>query len=89
MIIKCKYDPEKDIQETIPDLAMSIKMALTTGIIKDTADTTPYSKMTDTNEVGHYLHDAIDIAMESRRVQGILNSQLTSNQANFNAPNPD
>lgn len=88
MITPCKFDKLADIQETIPDLAMSIKMAMTTGVIKDTADTTPYSKMTSTDEVGHYLTDTIDIALESRRVQGILNSQAASNAANFNT-NPE
>ena len=88
MITKCCFDKNLDIQETIPDLAISIKMAMATGIVKDTADTTPYSKMTDTAEVGHYLTDAIDIALESRRVQGILNSQAASNAANFET-NPE
>lgn len=88
MITKCKFNPERDIQETVPDLAISIKMAMATGIVKDTATTTPYSKMTSTDEVGHYLTDAIDIALESRRVQGILNSQAASNAANFET-NPE
>jgi hypothetical protein len=74
MITKCKFDKQKDFQETIPDLAISIAMALSTGVIKDTADSTPYSKMTSTEEVGNYLHDPIDIAMASSR----LNAQLAS-----------
>ena len=74
MITKCKFDKQKDIQETVPDLAISIAMALSTGVIKDTSDSTPYSKMTSTDEVGSYLHDPIDIAMASNR----LNAQLTS-----------
>lgn len=74
MITKCKFDKQKDFQETIPDLAISIQEALVSGVIKDTADSTPYSKMTSTDEVGNYLHDAIDIAMASNR----LNSQLAS-----------
>lgn len=74
MITKCKFDKNKDFKETVPDLAVSIAMALSTGLIKDTADTTPYSKLTSTDEVGSYLHDAIDIAMASNR----LNAQLAS-----------
>lgn len=74
MIITCKFDKQKDFQETVPDLAVSISLALTTGVIKDTSDTTPYSKLTSTDEVGNYLHDAIDIAMASNR----LNAQLAS-----------
>lgn len=88
MITKCYFDKVADIQETVPGLSTSIKMAITTGIIQNTVDTTPYSKMTSTDEVGHYLTDAIDIALESRRVQGILNSQAASNAANFDT-NPE
>lgn len=83
MITKCKFDKKKDIQETIPDLAISIELALTTGVIKDTVDTTPYSEMTSTDQVGNYLHDAIDIALESRRLGARMNSsQPTSTDIN-------
>ena len=74
MITKCKFDKEKDIQETVPGLSISIEMALTTGVIKDTADSTPYNKMTSTEEIGNYLHDAIDIAMEARRLGAKMSS---------------
>lgn len=72
MITKCKFDKNLDIQETVPGLSISIALALTTGVVKDTADSTPYNKMTSTDQVGNYLHDAIDIAMESRRVNGMI-----------------
>lgn len=82
MITKCKFDKNKDFQETIPDLSISIEMALTTGVIKDTADSTPYSKMTSTDEVGNYLTDAIDIAMANNRIQGVIASQMEANETN-------
>lgn len=85
MITKCKFDKDKDFQETIPDLAVSIEMALTTGIIKDTADSTPYSKMTSTDEVGNYLHDTIDIAMAAKKLGAQMsNSNPTSTTFNGN-----
>lgn len=68
MITSCKFDAQKDIRETIPDLAMSIRMALQTGVIKDTSDTTPYTEISSTSEVGNYLHDTIDIALASKRL---------------------
>ena len=43
MITVCKFNPLEDIQETKPGLAISIEMAMTTGVIKDTCDTTPYN----------------------------------------------
>lgn len=88
MITQCKFDAQKDIQETVPGLAMSIEMALTTGVIKDSSDTTPYSKMTSTEEIGHYLHDTIDIALEARRLGTVLaNAQsMTENVGNNGNP---
>ena len=88
MIVQCKFDPIKDIQETVPGLSMSIEMALTSGVIKDTSDTTPYNKMTSTEEIGNYLHDAIDIAMEARRVgEFIANAQsMTENVTSSGNP---
>lgn len=74
MITKCKFDKQKDIQETIPDLEMSIAMALTTGVIKDTATSTPYSKMSSTDEVGSYLDNAIDIALAAKSLGAAMSS---------------
>lgn len=74
MITVCKFDSQKDFQETIPDLAISIAMALQTGVVKDTATSTPYSQMTSTSEVGSYLHDPIDIALAARNLGARMNS---------------
>lgn len=68
MITVCKFDKLKDFQEVVPDLAISITEAITTGTIKDTIDTTPYSKINDIKEVGSYLHDSIDIALAADRI---------------------
>jgi hypothetical protein len=68
MITICKFDKKKDFQEYVPDLALSIEMALVTGVVKDTADSTPYTKLKEVSEVGSYLHDPIDIAMAADRL---------------------
>lgn len=81
MITKCKFDKNKDFKETIPDLATSIKMALQTGVVMDNADSTPYSKLTSTSEVGSYLHDPIDIAMASSRINASLAQSPVSDTA--------
>lgn len=77
MITKCKFDKLKDIQETVPGLAVSIEEALVSGVIKDSGTSTPYNEMTSTEEVGNYLHDAIDIALEARRVGEYINTLNT------------
>lgn len=74
MITKCKFDKNKDFEETVPDLAVSIQLALTTGIVKNTGTSTPYSKLNSTDEVGSYLHDAIDIALAADRIASSVGS---------------
>lgn len=85
MITKCKFDKNKDFQETVPDLAMSVQMALTTGIIKDSGTNSPYNEVESTAEVGHYLHDTIDIAMASKKL-GIAMSSANPTSTDVSEP---
>lgn len=68
MIQDCRFNKSKDFEKTVPDLAMSISMALQTGVVSSTSDSAPYNDIDDTSKVGNYLHDAIDIAMASKRL---------------------
>ena len=86
MITVCKFDKDRDFQETIPDLEISIEMALTTGVISDSGTTTPYNEMESTEQVGNYLHDPIDIALEARRVGSYLNQQTSPNTESLSNP---
>lgn len=83
MITKCKFDKNKDFQETVPGLAMSVQMALTTGIIKDSGTNSPYNEVESTDQVGSYLHDAIDIAMASKKL-GIAMSSTNPTSTDIN-----
>lgn len=78
MITSCKFDKDKDIQKVIPDLEISISMAMTTGVIKDTATSAPYTNETDVDSVGNYLHDPIDVAMAAKAVNASLANYPTS-----------
>lgn len=69
--------------EVVPDLAMSIQLALTTGIIKDSGTNSPYNEVESTEQVGNYLHDAIDIAMASRKL-GIAMSSSNPTSTDIN-----
>ena len=58
------YDPKKDsmnIEEVIPDLAIDIEEAISTGTIKDTGVDLTYSEETNVENVGHYLKDPLEI----------------------------
>lgn len=83
MITTCKFDKKKDFMEVVPDLAMSIQLALTTGIIKDSGTNSPYNEVESTEQVGNYLHDAIDIAMASRKL-GIAMSSSNPTSTDIN-----
>lgn len=72
------FDERLDIEETIPDLAINIEEALQTGKIQDTIDTSTYTKETDVTKVGHYLADAIDIAMAQMRLGQSLSQAATA-----------
>lgn len=74
MITHCVYSKNKDIQETVPGLEVSIAEALISGVIKDTSTTTPYNEMTDTDQVGNYISEPIDIALEARRMGDYFNN---------------
>ena len=58
------YDPKKDtmnIEEVIPDLAIDIEEAISTGTIKDTGCDMTYSEETNVENVGHYIKDPLEI----------------------------
>ncbi len=59
MVETPKYDKNRDLGETIPNLALNITEALETGVVRDTPvpiDT--YNMMTDTDEVGGIVRDS-------------------------------
>lgn len=68
MITKCKFNKVKDFEETVPGLAVSIKEALVSGVIKDTGTSTPYTEVENPGEVGYYLKDGIDIALAAQKI---------------------
>lgn len=77
MITHCVYDKNIDIQETIPGLDVSIEEALVSGVIKSTGTSTPYNEMTDTDQVGNYISEPIDIALEAYRMNDVISNLAT------------
>lgn len=68
MICECNYDAERDFGEVVPGLSLSVTEALITGVVKDTATSTPYSKETDVTVIGNYVTDNIDVAMALKNI---------------------
>lgn len=84
MITKCKYDKNRDFKQVVPNLSMSIRLAMQTGVITDSAANSPYNEMESTEQVGNYLHDTIDIAMASKK----LGIQMSSNPTSTDVSTP-
>lgn len=78
MITECVFNPEKDFKEVTPNLAMSVSEALLTGVVKDTFDSTPYSKETDVSAIGNYVIDNVDVALALKKI-GKSMSNLPTN----------
>lgn len=78
MITECVFDPQRDFKEVTPNLAMSVTEAMLTGVVKDTFDSTPYSKENDVNVIGNYVTDNIDVALALKKI-GKSMSNLPTN----------
>lgn len=78
MIQEIVFDELLDVQEVVPGLAMSVTEALLTGVVKDTSDTTPYSKETDVTVIGNYVTDNIDVAMALKKMGKSMSELPTS-----------
>lgn len=68
MIQEILYDEVKDFGQVVPGLAMSVTEALLTGVVKDTIDTSPYTKETDVTVIGNYVTDNIEVAMALKKI---------------------
>lgn len=86
MIQTCKFNPESDIEEVVPDLAPDISEMMVTHTVPATSSVdTPYTNETDIREVGHYLRDKIDIAMAQYR----LNEKMSAGSQTPSAPSTE
>lgn len=84
MIQECVYNEVRDFKEVTPGLSMSIAEALVTGVVKDTATSTPYTKETDVNVIGNYVTDNIDVAMALKAIGKSLNNMPTQSAPTSN-----
>lgn len=78
MIQKIFFDKQRDFQEVVPGLSLSVSEALITGVVKDTATSTPYTKEDDVHVIGNYVTDNIEVAMALKNIGKSLSSMPTS-----------
>lgn len=78
MIAKCVFNPLRDVEETIPELAADIAEIMATGTVASTGTLQPFSKETEISEVGHYLRDKIQTVMAARALKESISRQASS-----------
>lgn len=72
----CKFNPDKDIEEVVPDLAVNVGEIMVTGVVASTGDTTPYTKETEISEIGHYITDKISGAIAAMNLNKSLSAAV-------------
>lgn len=85
MIQICKHNPNCDVEATVPGLSVDIAEVMATHQVMSTGDSSPYTKETDVNEVGHYLTDKIQTAITALN----LGKSMASQAAKSNAQTPE
>lgn len=69
MVENPKYDKNRDLGETIPNLSLDITEAIETGIVRDTpVPIETYNMMTDTDEVGGIVRDSFSALDASKAI---------------------
>lgn len=68
----CKFNPLRDVEETVPELAADISEIMATGTVASTATLVPFSKEDDINTVGHYLRDKIQTVMAAKALDASM-----------------
>ena len=75
MLQICKLNKDVDLGYTIPDLHIDIDEAITTGVLKNTPNSSStYNMLNDTDEVGPVVRDVFTALDHSR----ILDAQFSS-----------
>lgn len=87
MLQNCEYNPLRDVEEVIPELAADISEIMASGTVASTATLVPFTKEDDINAVGHYLRDKIQTALAAKAVGESLSRQAAAAAAKSN-PEP-
>lgn len=74
----CKFNPNKDIEKSMPGLSVDLEQALTEGVIKDTGEIPFHNDIDDPTTITGRVSDAFE-AIEAQRA-------LASSMANKPTP---
>lgn len=84
MFCKCKFNPDRDIQETVVGLEIDLAEAIETGVVTGGGSQLEYDGVTELNEVGSRVADEFDALDRVRK----LNNKASSSASTDN-DNPD
>lgn len=85
MLVKCKYDPIRDVGKTFQGLAPDIDKLIETHQVMDTTGEVVYNGIQDLKDCGYAVDDVFDAIMLAR---GFANLQANTSQEGSQGPLP-
>lgn len=64
----CKFNPDRDIQRTIPGLAVDLELAVENGVVLDTGVDAQYNDIDDPSNIHGRVRDAFSAVDAQRAV---------------------
>lgn len=81
MRYKCSYNPERDIQATLPDLALDLENAIETGVVVDGGTVVDDNGISDPLNIRGRIRDAFDAIEHQRSIRAALNAPKSAEPA--------
>lgn len=86
MRYRCKYNPDRDIKKTLPDLALDLENAIATGIVVDTGTVTEANGIEDPINIRGRIRDAFDVIDAQRAFKASVKASVEAAKASASAP---
>lgn len=64
----CKFDPQRDIRATVPDMAVDLAAAIENGVVVDTGTVGEYNDIENPASIWRRVYDAFDVVEAQRSV---------------------
>lgn len=82
MIQVCNFDSVRDIEQTVPNLSVDVAEVMATHQVFSTGTSTPYNKIDNPSDMGHYCTDKIQTAISAMRLGASMAASSLSSQNN-------
>lgn len=78
---KCKFNPNTDIEETMPGLSIDLSRAITEGVIKDTGDIPYHNEITDPSTITGRVTDVFQAIDTDKALKATMKSAAAKAKA--------